>query len=89
MVFRALLIVRIEKIKQHLQYCPSLSRKVNLILHGYRLDQLGQVLLEPLGVALVRLGDLLEEGLLRFVQHYHRGLQQSTNLQDKASPHEL
>ena len=44
------------------------------------LHQLGQVLAQPLGVALVGLGHLLDERLLRLVNVDYGGLQKTTNL---------
>jgi hypothetical protein len=51
-----------------------------LILWCDPFNELGQVLFEALGVTLVRLGDLLQEGFLRLVHKYHGGLEQSTHL---------
>ena len=45
------------------------------------LHQLGQVLAQPLGVALVGLGHLLDERLLRLVNIDYGGLQKTTNLE--------
>ena len=52
----------------------------DLILRSNPLHQLGKVLFEPLGVALVRFGDLFQKGLLRLVHKNHGGLQKTTNL---------
>ena len=52
----------------------------HLVLGRDVLHQLGQVLAQPLGVALVGLGHLLDEGLLSLVNIDYRGLQETTNL---------
>ena len=60
---------------------PGVPDENHLILRSDVLHQLRQVLPQSLGVALVSLGDFLDERLLRLVNEDHGGLQQSPHLQ--------
>ena len=61
--------------------CPGVSDENHLVLRSDVLHQLRQVLPQSLGVALVSLGDFLDESFLRLIDENDGGLEQPPYLQ--------